>query len=694
MIKQASLVVSLCLTALLISSCSDGGTESGVHEQAVLTSTECTGEDRGPCGTVSSTLSGTSPSSNTESVGEDRDYAGTSRSSAGLLPLPYYKGTISVTSPNGGESWNVGDTRTISWSSSSEVTSSVNIRLQEDWSIPGVGNGRRTEATIASSAPNTGSYSWTIPSSVSIGDQYIIQIQEAVDVDRASDTSDGYFSISGGVSDPTVSLSCSPGSASESGGVFTCTVSLSHSSTKNVTVNVSYSGSATGGTDWNTPNHAFGSPIGGGTLEISAGQTSTSWTFSGVSDSDTEGNETIVVDISTVTNGTESGTQKETLTLTDVVSASDPTVTMSCSDSKNHMINGVRYSVVQCTFTLSKTISNNVTVNLAYSGTATSGTDYNFYGSGGTNVTINAGQTSTTSSLIKYRPDAGQGNNKTFIVDIGSVTNANESGVQRATLTLSSSATTTTTTGTTTTGTTTDTATTTSTSCVDQDRGPPKCTTTTTPTGTTTAGTTTTGTTTTGTTTSTDGLPADDYEYLCKHNECSKHSNRTMRWSSKTINVYTRYPFLYSGIQGSWPVTFNLGAGGGITLEAGIGDWCGVAVPEKWTDGTIRGCRVRINILHRELNCGSLKATVIHEIGHCIGFFEHTTDGGLMDATANNATGTNPTIRNMISLLYSLPPGTDVSSRLRSYSRKGGYTYSRNNPQKLPPKVYYKPIRD
>jgi hypothetical protein len=167
-----------------------------------------------------------------------------------------------------------------------------------------------------------------------------------------------------------------------------------------------------------------------------------------------------------------------------------------------------------------------------------------------------------------------------------------------------------------------------------------------------------------------------------------------MRWSSKTINVYTRNPSLYRGIQGSWPVTFNLGAGGGITLKAGFGNWCGAAVPEMWTDGTIRGCRVRINIRHRELSCGSRKATVIHEIGHCIGFFEHTADGGLMDATANSATGTNPTIRNMISLLYSLPPGTDVSSRLRSYSRKGGYKYSRNNPQKLPPKVYYKPIRD
>ena len=73
MIKRFVLVVSVCLTALLISSCSDSGTESGVHKQAVLTSTECTGEDRGPCDSASSTSSNTSASSSTESVGEDRD---------------------------------------------------------------------------------------------------------------------------------------------------------------------------------------------------------------------------------------------------------------------------------------------------------------------------------------------------------------------------------------------------------------------------------------------------------------------------------------------------------------------------------------------------------------------------------------------------------------------------------------------
>ena len=72
---------------------------------------------------------------------------------------------------------------------------------------------------------------------------------------------------------------------------------------------MAYSGTATAGTDYsgNTTTHT-----------ISAGRTSSSWTITGKSDSDaSEGDETIVVDISSVTNATEDGTQQASLTLTD-----------------------------------------------------------------------------------------------------------------------------------------------------------------------------------------------------------------------------------------------------------------------------------------------------------------------------------------------------------------------------------------
>ena len=70
------------------------------------------------------------------------------------------------------------------------------------------------------------------------------------------------------------------------------------------------SGTATAGTDYSTGR--------GVTRVIKAGRTSTTWTLTGKSDSDAnEGNETIVVDIDSVTNATEDGTQQATLILND-----------------------------------------------------------------------------------------------------------------------------------------------------------------------------------------------------------------------------------------------------------------------------------------------------------------------------------------------------------------------------------------
>jgi hypothetical protein len=59
-----------------------------------------------------------------------------------------------------------------------------------------------------------------------------------------------------------------------------------------------------------------------------------------------------------------------------------------------------------------------------------------------------------------------------------------------------------------------------------------------------------------------------------------------------------------------------------------------------------------------------------HEIGHCLGFFGHTADGGLMDKTAAGSSKITSPVRNMISLLYSLSPGTNINSKLRSPAAK------------------------
>lgn len=55
-----------------------------------------------------------------------------------------------------------------------------------------------------------------------------------------------------------------------------------------------------------------------------------------------------------------------------------------------------------------------------------------------------------------------------------------------------------------------------------------------------------------------------------------------------------------------------------------------------------------------------------HEVGHCLGIHEHTSDGGLMDpGSAASNTITTP-VKNMLGLLYSLPPGTDIGRKLTS----------------------------
>ncbi|MHA1280181.1 MAG: DNRLRE domain-containing protein [Candidatus Helarchaeota archaeon] len=64
--------------------------------------------------------------------------------------------TYTIISPNGGESWQVGTTQTISWSSSgNDCGSSVKLEYST--------NGGSSWTTIISSTSNDGSYSWTVP---------------------------------------------------------------------------------------------------------------------------------------------------------------------------------------------------------------------------------------------------------------------------------------------------------------------------------------------------------------------------------------------------------------------------------------------------------------------------------------------------------------------------------------------------
>jgi hypothetical protein len=63
--------------------------------------------------------------------------------------------SVTVTSPNGGENWLVGTSRTITWNSSGNPGNNVRIEYST--------NGGSSWNNIISSTANDGSYSWTVP---------------------------------------------------------------------------------------------------------------------------------------------------------------------------------------------------------------------------------------------------------------------------------------------------------------------------------------------------------------------------------------------------------------------------------------------------------------------------------------------------------------------------------------------------
>jgi hypothetical protein len=102
--------------------------------------------------------------------------------------------TITVTSPNGGESWNAGSTHTITWTSTGAMG---NVKIQYST------NNGSSWSTITSSTANDGSYSWTLPGVSS--SQCLVRISETDGT--PSDTSNSVFTIkSGGGGSAEISL--------------------------------------------------------------------------------------------------------------------------------------------------------------------------------------------------------------------------------------------------------------------------------------------------------------------------------------------------------------------------------------------------------------------------------------------------------------------------------------------------------
>ncbi len=98
------------------------------------------------------------------------------------------RGAVTVTSPNGGETWIVGDSQNITWTSSGSF---LNVKIE--YSTNAFANETQT-STISGSTPNDGTYSWAIPDA--IGTALKVRISDASDA-NVVDVSNAAFEIKG-----------------------------------------------------------------------------------------------------------------------------------------------------------------------------------------------------------------------------------------------------------------------------------------------------------------------------------------------------------------------------------------------------------------------------------------------------------------------------------------------------------------
>ncbi|MFH1093904.1 MAG: hypothetical protein V1739_07105 [Candidatus Omnitrophota bacterium] len=127
-----------------------------------------------------------------------------------VLPQP----SITVISPNGGETWTVGSTQTIKWSSF-EYPGLINITLAN----PG-GSYR-----IAINAVNTGAYSWVVGKRIDNIDipagTYRVYVSDNSNTNILSDVSDDYFSIVSAPTTATPSITINSSPQADSNGNLT-----------------------------------------------------------------------------------------------------------------------------------------------------------------------------------------------------------------------------------------------------------------------------------------------------------------------------------------------------------------------------------------------------------------------------------------------------------------------------------------
>jgi len=169
------------------------------------------------------------------------------------------------------------------------------------------------------------------------------------------------------------------------------------------------------------------------------------------------------------------------------------------------------------------------------------------------------------------------------------------------------------------------------------------------------------------------------YQYNAQQN-----AGRTVRWPALPVKVYLVGGVAQASEVSIWTqatngaVTFAFvggAAGANITFEyQSATDVCGVTFVEFDDNGNLTSAETRVSqSIYRGPQC---ERTVTHESAHAIGFLGHTADGGLMDPDGGNGAIT-PLVAGVLSDLYHLAPGTQVSPEVKAFGlkRPGGRTH-------------------
>jgi 5-hydroxyisourate hydrolase-like protein (transthyretin family) len=163
-----------------------GTTEVGT----IVASTSIGTDGKGSCSwpVYSSGSTGSDYKVNVQSINQPT-VKDTSNNYFSLTPAGTSSPSIAVTSPNGGETWQRGTTRTVAWDYSGSPGSTVKIML-----VKGTTEVGTIVASTSIGTSGKGSYSWPVYSSGSTGSDYKVSVQ-SINQPTVKDSSNNYFSL-------------------------------------------------------------------------------------------------------------------------------------------------------------------------------------------------------------------------------------------------------------------------------------------------------------------------------------------------------------------------------------------------------------------------------------------------------------------------------------------------------------------